>query len=62
MNTPLSDLPVPKIKEYVEISNKSIKEKQLKPKDYLDQILSKDFLKEYFVFSKHLNILPKTKK
>ena len=57
MNTPLDELPLPKYKKQENIVKKQ-KAKEIKKSDYLDQILPKQWITEYFLTSKN-NISPK---
>jgi len=57
MNTPLDELPLPKYKKLLETLQKE-KDKQIKKSDYLDQILSKQWMIDYFLEPLN-NISPK---
>ena len=57
MNTPLDELPLPKYKKQIETLQKK-KDKEIKKSDYLDQILSKQWITDYFLAPLN-NISPK---
>ena len=52
MDKPLSDLPIPKYTQKVELEPKKIKPKTGKKQKYLDEILDPSKLKEYFASKK----------
>ena len=48
MNTPLDELPLPKYKKQIEIFQKK-KDKEIQKSDYLDKILPKQWITDYFL-------------
>ena len=57
MNTPLDELPLPKYKKQPK-TVQTKKEKEIKKSDYLDQILPKQWITNYFLTPLN-NISPK---